>query len=317
MSDDTETTGSWTGVPEPEGPPPQARQPRPGLVRRRVAGAATVTGLVAGGLLGGYVISHAAASVASPSATPDPSGGAPGYGDHDGRGGWPGGPRPGGRAEDLQVAAKAIGISAADLKTALRNGQTIAAVAKAHNVDVNTVISALVSSENSEIDSALSAGRITQAQATQMKSTTQQRVTDMVNGVRPPGGPGHMRGLQGEDLTLVAGAIGISTADLQTALQNGQTIAAVAKAHNVDVNTVINAWVASENKEIDDRASSGQITQAQATQLKSMTQQRITDAVNGTRPAGGDHRGGFGRPDNDGTSGISGGGAPAGVGPSV
>ena len=45
--------------------------------------------------------------------------------------------------------------------------------------------------------------------------------------------------------------------------------------------------MASENSEIDQRVASGQITAAQATQEKSQTQQRVTDEVNGTRPAGG------------------------------
>ena len=42
------------------------------------------------------------------------------------------------------VAAKTIGVSRQDLVTALRNGQTIADVAKAHHVDPQTVIDAIV-----------------------------------------------------------------------------------------------------------------------------------------------------------------------------
>src|SRR5258708_4648205 len=156
------------------------------------------------------------------------------------------------------------------------------------------------------------AGRLTQAQATQEKANVTQRVTDFVNGTPPAGGPGR-RGLRSEDLGVVAAAIGISSSDLQAALNNGQTIAAVAKAHNVNTATVISAWVASENKEIDDLASSGKITQAQATQMKSMTQQRVADEVNGTFRGGpggpgGRHGGGPG----DGRPGF--GGFPGGPG---
>jgi hypothetical protein len=307
MNDDT-TTDGWTGAPLPDGPAPTPPRQR-GRLRRRAAGIATLTGLAVGGLAGGYIVTHAASASPSPSATAAPSGqpGLPGGGPGDGRHGGMG--LAGNRDEDMQVVATAIGISASDLQTALRSGQTIAAVAKAHNVDVNKVIDALVASENKEVDDALAAGRITQAQAEQMKSHQQQRVTDMVNHTAPPGGHGGpgRPGLQGEDATLLAGVIGISAGDLQTALQNGQTIAAVAKAHNVDVNKVITAWVASENKEIDDRVSAGQITQAQADQMKQMTRQRITDAVNGTfrGPGGpGGHRGpgGPGMPGDGGPS---------------
>ena len=174
--------------------PPPAQRP-PSLVRRRVAGAAVVTGLVAGGMAGGFVISQAASTIASPSPGVSPS--------PNGSGGGSGpaacGNHGAGRQEDLQVVATTIGISLSDLQTALQNGQTIAAVAKAHNVDVNKVISALVASENAEVDSAVKAGRITQAQATQIKAQTQQRITDMVNGTPPPmGGPRGFGGPRGD-----------------------------------------------------------------------------------------------------------------------
>ena len=182
------TTSTSTGTPEPPAPPRE-----PGLVRRRVAGAAAVGGLAIGGLLGGYVISHAATAVASPSASPSPSGSGSGSGTHDGT--CPGGPH-GLQAEDLTLVAGVIGISGSDLQTALGNGQTIAAVAKAHNVDVNKVISTWVASENKEIDDRVSSGQITKAQGDQMKAMTQQRVTDQVNGTfhGRPGGPAGFAG---------------------------------------------------------------------------------------------------------------------------
>jgi len=68
------------------------------------------------------------------------------------------------RAEGLAKAAEVIGISVADLKTALKSGQTIAQVAQANGVSVNSVIDAMV------------------ADAT---ATLRQRITDLVNGVRP------------------------------------------------------------------------------------------------------------------------------------
>jgi hypothetical protein len=100
-------------------------------------------------------------------------------------------------------------------------------------------------------------------------------------GPHGPGGPG---GLQTEDQQLVATALGITTTQLQTELSGGKTIAAVAKEHNADVNALISTWVASENKEIDDRVASGALTKAQGDQDKTMTQQRVTDEVNGTHP---------------------------------
>lgn len=178
-----------TALPPDEAPATPANPaPRASLLRRRAASIATLTGLAVGGVAGGLVIGHAATASPSPSATASPSGGAGGSGG--GPMGCPHGGPGGLQQEDLTLVAKAIGISASDLQTALRNGQTIAAVAKAHNVDVNTVISAWVASENKEIDDRASSGQITQQQAAQMKAMTQQRITDEVNGTRPAGGPG-------------------------------------------------------------------------------------------------------------------------------
>jgi hypothetical protein len=70
--------------------------------------------------------------------------------------------------EALDTAASAIGVTADELKTALQNGESIADVATANGVDPQTVIDALV------------------AEATENLT---QRITDMVNGIRPADAP--------------------------------------------------------------------------------------------------------------------------------
>jgi transposase-like protein len=251
------------------------------------------TGLVIGGVAGGYIISQAASPTPSASAVP----GAPSHA---------GGPRgiagagPAARTEDLQQVAAVIGITSTQLQTEMSAGKTIAAIAKEHSVSAATVISTLVTDENAEIDAAVTAGTLTATQATQMKTQTTQRVTDMVDGTAPahgPGGPGGFGGPGGEDEQVVATAIGITTTQLQTELSGGKTIAAIATAHNVAPSVVISALAASENKEIDQRVTSGQITSAQGAQDKTQTQQRATDEVNGVHPDGGPGpHGGFGGP---------------------
>ena len=90
-----------------------------------------------------------------------PMGGHGGRG-HDGQN--HGGDRGEKRQEMLTAAADAIGITADELKTAIEGGQTIAQVAEANGKSVQSVIDALV------------------AQAT---TDLTQRITDMVNGVKP------------------------------------------------------------------------------------------------------------------------------------
>jgi predicted RNA-binding protein associated with RNAse of E/G family len=273
-----------------------------------------VTGAIAGALLvggtGAALILPSIVTAADPSASPstssDPStGGTSAATDSQapagnaGTGHGPGGL--GGRVEavsDASVVAKAIGISEADLNTALQGGQTIAAVAKAHNVDVQTVIDALVADAKDELVAAVKAGTMTQAQADTETSNLTQRITDQVNGTGfGPGGhgPGGMgRGDFDDDAAIVAKAIGISTSDLTTALQGGKSMAAVAKANNVDPQKVIDALVADKKDEIAAALKAGTITQAQADTETSNAVTFVTGQVNGTGFGPGHGPGGMG-----------------------
>jgi len=99
----------------------------------------------------------------------------------------------GGRNEtvsDTSVVAKAIGITETALATELQAGKTVADVAKAHSVTVQTVIDALVADGKSELAAAVKAGTITQAQADAETANLTQRATDQVNGTFGPGGRG-------------------------------------------------------------------------------------------------------------------------------
>ncbi len=99
----------------------------------------------------------------------------------------PGGPHAG-RGPGLAVAAKAIGIDEAALRTELRSGKTIADVARAHGVDVKTVIDALVADMHSHLAADVASGRLTQAQADRMQANASQHATDLVNGTPPAPG---------------------------------------------------------------------------------------------------------------------------------
>lgn len=174
--------------PPPPPPPPPPR--RRSVLGRRGATAALASGLVIGGIAGGYVITEAATATPSatttPATTPGPSTGTPALPGHPGGDCSGGGPAS--RAEDQQVVATAIGISTTQLQTEETAGKTIAAIATEHHVAVSKVVSALVASENAEIDQRVSSGQITAAQGAQQKSTTTQRVAAEVNGTRPPAG---------------------------------------------------------------------------------------------------------------------------------
>jgi hypothetical protein len=109
--------------------------------------------------------------------------------DHHGPGG------PGGHGfPHLDAAAAYLGLSTTQLQTQLQSGKTLADVAKAQGKTVDGLVTALVADEKKELDAAVKAGQLTQAQADQLLAGAKQRFTDMVNGTMPDGGPGGHHG---------------------------------------------------------------------------------------------------------------------------
>ena len=104
---------------------------------------------------------------------------------------WSRADEPRGRAGHLSAAAAYLGLTPAALQADLEAGTTLAQVAAATSgKSVDGLVAALVAAEKTELDAAVAAGRITAAQEASIVATLQQRVTDLVNGLRPAGGHG-------------------------------------------------------------------------------------------------------------------------------
>ena len=98
-----------------------------------------------------------------------------------------GGPGRGGPGGDhLAVAAKALGLTEAELRTKLKDGKTsLADVAKDEGVSTDTLVKALVADAEEHIDAEVKAGRLTEAEATERKKNLTEHITDRINNVRP------------------------------------------------------------------------------------------------------------------------------------
>jgi hypothetical protein len=105
-----------------------------------------------------------------------------------GRGG-PGGPggRGFGHLADLSVAADALGVTEDELRESLQGGSSIAEVADAQDVEVQTVIDALVAAAQAELDERVAAGELDEERATAIEAGLVDRITAKVNGEFPPG----------------------------------------------------------------------------------------------------------------------------------
>ena len=210
------------------------------------------------------------------------------------------GPRHG-RGDDFAAAASYLGLTATELQTQLQAGKTLGQVADGTSGKSKAgLIAALVAHEKDELAAAVKAGRLTQAQADQITTDLTQRFTDLVNGVRGPGGPDGHHG-PGDELAVVTTYLGLTQAQLQTQLEAGKTLGQIADATSGKSKAgLIAALVAAEKTELAAAVKAGTITQAQADQITTDLTQRFTDLVNGVRGPGGpdgDHHGhGFGGP---------------------
>ena len=140
----------------------------------------------------------------------------------------------------LADAAKRLGVSATDLR------------------------SALAGAEDAQLQAAVKAGRLTQAQADAIEQ--HRRADGNVLGFGRGPGPGFGRpGPHGGPFLLrdAAGAIGISESRLLTQLRDGKTLTAIAKAHGKTLAEVRSAVEKAATDRLDADLKAGRITQSQ------------------------------------------------------
>ena len=107
-----------------------------------------------------------------------------------------GGPRFGGRpgfgfgpGMSLSAAAKFLGVSDADLRTQLRDGKSLAGIAKANGKTTADLKAAMKTAITSELDHAVKDNKLTAVQRTNILSGIDARLDDLINNTPPKGGP--------------------------------------------------------------------------------------------------------------------------------
>jgi polyhydroxyalkanoate synthesis regulator phasin len=118
--------------------------------------------------------------------------------------GGKGGPLGADRAAIETLVSTTIGVDTATIKSRLQAGESLAQIA---GTKKDALIAALVADETKRIDAAVTAGKLTAAQATEMKTNLVAHVTEEVNAVGgkapfgkgPKGGKGGHGGRGGHD----------------------------------------------------------------------------------------------------------------------
>ena len=92
---------------------------------------------------------------------------------------------------DLDAAAEVLGLTLDDLRTALRDGTSLADLAEQKGIDQQKVIDALVAGVKSHLDQAVADGKLTQAEADERLQGATERITKLVTEGFSAGGWGH------------------------------------------------------------------------------------------------------------------------------
>jgi len=173
------------------------------------------------------------------------------------------------------AAATYIGITEAQLRTELGTDKSLADVAIAHGKTRDGLIAALVAAQQQNITTLVDQKGIGAR-------------PNPANGYGP--GPGYGRGPGGRNVigdseAAAATYLGTTTADLETKMRAGQTLAQIANATaGKSRDGLLNALVADATAKIDAAQKAGTITADQATQQKTNLSTRLAQLIDNSGP---------------------------------
>jgi opacity protein-like surface antigen len=192
-------------------------------------------------------------------------------------------------AAALVVAAVGAGAAVAAQKLVTPKQESQAIINDAANrlgVQPTALSNALKAAFKARVDAAVADGRLTKAQADDLKARIDSGdVPFFGGGFR--GGFGHGPGHHGfGELDVAASYLGVTEASLRESLMNGKTLAQVAKDRNKSASGLVEAIVAEEKKELAAAVTAGRLTDAQRDSIEQGLPARVEAMVNGERPSG-------------------------------
>jgi Arc/MetJ-type ribon-helix-helix transcriptional regulator len=133
-----------------------------------------------------------------------------------------------------------------------------------------------------QVDAALKEGKITQAQADELKARIESG--DFPPFFGPRFGPrfGHSHRalpLFGEKLSAAADYLGLTEAELRTKLTAGRTLADIAKARGKSVGGLKQAILDEAERKLDQLVEAGELTRAEADEMLARMKSHIDDLV--------------------------------------
>jgi polyhydroxyalkanoate synthesis regulator phasin len=166
------------------------------------------------------------------------------------------------------------------------------------HVTTDQLTAALKGAADDRIDAAVKAGRLTQAQADEIKKRIDNANGPLLglgplggpgHGPGGPGGPGH-RGFGGPfgGLDGAASYLGLTDQQLRDKLESGKSLADIAKATKGKTVDGLKAAIKDAlTKRLDQAVKDGHLTSAQRDKIVNEMSSHLDDIVNSTPPTGG------------------------------
>jgi hypothetical protein len=186
-------------------------------------------------------------------------------------------------ASALSIAVGAGGAIAAS-KGSSSDGQSFLSRVAGHlGISTQKLEDATKAAAIDEVDAAQKAGKITKAQADELKERIRQGGAPFFfGGPHRFGGPGRVHHAPFGHMSAAADYLGLTIPALIEKLSSGQSLADVAKAQGKSVDGLKKAMVADAKERLDKAVENGMLTEAQAKEALSDIQARIDDLVNGS-----------------------------------
>lgn len=153
--------------------------------------------------------------------------------------------------------------------------------AKTLGVKPSELTDALKGALKKQVDEAVAAGRLTEEQGAALKERIDAGRMPLV-GFPGPFFEDHEVHFPG--LAAAASYLGIGEAGLRSQLEDGKTLAEVAKARGKTVSGLVDALVADAKERLDDAVAAGRLSKAEADRVLADLEAMITRFVNGEGP---------------------------------
>lgn len=168
----------------------------------------------------------------------------------------------------VNAVSKALNLSPLEILAQFNADKSLADIAKAQNVDLQTVKDAITSSIKTQLDAAVKNNKLTQAQADKANQTVALWLDEAVT-FHKSALPSNTSSKDLEQyftpvLNAVATSLNLTPDQLKSEVQSGKSLGEIAKAQNVDLQKVKDALLSSSQTQLNAAATAGKFTQAQA-----------------------------------------------------